>query len=170
MTGEEARALVIPILLGILAMCCFIFAFLEQRTNRKMKHLSGEAKGTITGLLRSHLFRNDIEGDVPGKTEAGWGVAQGEQRWGGALKFWIPPWFPCVHFEAAGKEYTKLVGEGAWKGTWKIGQEVTVLFDNANPNICTIKGDTSVARKIKQYLWIGILMTAACVISMLVLF
>ena len=101
------------------------------------------------------MFRNELYGDVPGGVLIGWGVSQGEQFWGGLLKKRIPPWFPCVTYVAEEKEICRIMGEGVWKGTWKIGQEVTVLYDPDNPRISMIEGDTSIWMHSKRNMIIG---------------
>lgn len=108
-----------------------------------MKRLPIKTEGIITGLVKSHLFRNEVHGDVPGSVLIGWGTAQGEQYWGGMLKKRIPPWFPCVSYQAGEKEICRIMGEGTWKDTWKTGQKVVVIYDSKNPHISFIEGDTN---------------------------
>lgn len=128
---------------GAVALICFGMAVYHVFQERRLARLEGVTVGTVTGLVRSHLFRNDVYGDVPGGVLMGWGVAQGEQYWGGMLKMRIPPWFPCVRYEAEGKVYEKLTGEGVWKDTWDIGQRTTVQYKTGAPGICYVEGDPS---------------------------
>ncbi len=146
--GEQQRQAVMItagtfVIAGVFVMYggCDIYKYKQMQ---KMNH---ETTGKITGLLKSHLFRNDIHGEIPGGTQIGWGVAQGEQFWGGKLKWRIPPWFPCVKYYVDGKEYYRIMGEGNLKDAWYIGQEVTVLYEEENPYKSEIRGDES--HKIK---------------------
>ena len=88
----------------------------------------------------------------------GWGVSSGEQFWGGLLKKRIPPWFPCVTYRVGEQEICRIIGEGVWKDTWKIGQQVTVLYDPDNLRISMIEGDTSLQKRSKRYVIIGLVM------------
>lgn len=95
---------------------------------------------------------------LPGGVLIGWGVSSGEQFWGGLLKKRIPPWFPCVTYRVGEQEICRIMGEGAWKDTWKIGQQVTVLYDPDNLRISMIEGDTSLQKRSKRYVIIGLVM------------
>jgi len=147
--------MVLPGVLGFLAIVLGIYDFFQ---NRKLKLLEGRVDAVIQGLVKSHLFRNEIHGDVPGGVLNGWGVSQGEQFWGGLLKKRIPPWFPCVSYRVDEQEVCRIMGEGVWKDTWKIGQEVTVLYDPKNPRISMIEGDLSLQRSSRRYLIAGIVL------------
>ena len=147
--------MVLPGVIGVLAFFMGIYDFFE---NRKLKRLEGRAEGIIQGLVKSHLFRNETHGDVPGGVLIGWGVSSGEQFWGGLLKKRIPPWFPCVTYRVGEQEICRIMGEGAWKDTWKIGQQVAVLYDPDNLRISMIEGDTSLQKRSKRYVIIGLVM------------
>ena len=147
--------MVLPGVIGALAFFMGIYDFFE---NRKLKRLEGRAEGIIQGLVKSHLFRNETHGDVPGGVLIGWGVSSGEQFWGGLLKKRIPPWFPCVTYRVGEQEICRIMGEGAWKDTWELGQQVTVLYDPDNLRISMIEGDTSLQKRSKRYVIIGLVM------------
>ena len=147
--------MVLPGVIGALAFFMGIYDFFE---NRKLKRLEGRAEGIIQGLVKSHLFRNETHGDVPGGVLIGWGVSSGEQFWGGLLKKRIPPWFPCVTYRVGEQEICRIIGEGVWKDTWKTGQQVTVLYDPDNLRISMIEGDTSLQKRSKRYVIIGLVM------------
>lgn len=147
--------MVLPGVIGALAFFMGLYDFFE---NRKLKRLEGRAEGIIQGLVKSHLFRNETHGDVPGGVLIGWGVSSGEQFWGGLLKKRIPPWFPCVTYRVGEQEICRIMGEGAWKDTWKLGQQVAVLYDPDNLRISMIEGDTSLQKRSKRYVIIGLVM------------
>lgn len=147
----------------IILVCCDIYKY------KKMLKLKKQAKGEITGLLKSHLFRNDIYGEIPGGTQIGWGVAQGEQYWGGTLKWRIPPWFPCVRYEVNGKEYFRIMGEGNLKEAWRIGEEVVVVYDAENPQKSEIRGDDSFQIKIKMDVILAAIFIITGLISVLIM-
>lgn len=147
--------MVLPGVIGALAFFMGIYDFFE---NRKLKRLEGRAEGIIQGLVKSHLFRNETHGDVPGGVLIGWGVSSGEQFWGGLLKKRIPPWFPCVTYRVGEQEICRIIGEGVWKDTWKIRQQVTVLYDPDNLRISMIEGDTSLQKRSIRYVIIGLVM------------
>lgn len=154
----------VPGIIGFMLIGLSIYDFCR---NRKFKSLPGRTNGMIQGLVKSHLFRNEIHGDVPGGALMGWGVAQGEQYWGGMLKLRIPPWFPCVKYTVAEKEICRIMGEGEWKDRWKVGQEVTVLYNPENIRISFIEGDCSLEKKARAYLVIGILLVLLSGISVI---
>ena len=140
-TIDERYFLWAALITGPIALYYFVLAiyfFFQEKRMRKMKT---KVNGKIIGLVKSHLFRNEVHGEVPGGVLIGWGVAQGEQYWGGTLKLRIPPWFPCVRYEVDGQVIEKITGEGVWEGTWEIGQQVTVRINSENPRICFLEGD-----------------------------
>lgn len=155
----------IPLVLGMLAVLFFCFALYHVVQERKMRSLSGHTQGEITGLVRFLPFRNEVHGDVPDGTLLGWGISQGDQVWGSLIRVRIPPWFPCVRFEAGGKEYSRLTGEGTGKETWHTGQRVTVLYDPENPRVSTIEGDDSLRIRAKMNAVTALVCALACVIS-----
>lgn len=146
------------VLPGVIGALAFFMGIYDSFENRKLKRLEGRAEGIIQGLVKSHLFRNETHGDVPGGVLIGWGVSSGEQFWGGLLKKRIPPWFPCVTYRVGEQEICRIIGEGVWKDTWKIGQQVTVLYDPDNLRISMIEGDTSLQKRSKRYVIIGLVM------------
>ena len=159
--------MVLPGVLGVLAIVLGVSDFFR---NRKLKQLQGRTQGIIQGLVKSHLFRNETFGEVPGGVLLGWGVSQGEQFWGGMLKKHIPPWFPCVVYTAEEKEICRIMGDGVWKGTWKIGQEITVLYDPNNPRISMIEGDISLQRRSRRYVIAGLLMVLVSAVAIAMFF
>jgi len=159
----------VVIIVGVLAITEFAFAVYYKLQEKKMLRMDGIALGKITGLLRSHLFKNDIHGEIPGGAIIGWGVAQGEQSWGGTLKFRVPPWFPCVKFEVNGVEYQKITGEGVWKDTWEIGQNVTIIYKSDAPGICIIEGDPSYRNKMKLCILNGLVFSVICIVGIVVM-
>ena len=154
--------MMIPGLAGLLMLGLCIADLLKYK---KMQKLQGKTRGMITGLVKSHLFRNEIHGNVPGGALMGWGVSQGEQYWGGMLKLRIPPWFPCVTFIAGEKEFCRIMSEGVKKGVWEIGQEVVILYDPKNPRISMIEGDISLLTHAKAYLIIGVSLVIISAVS-----
>lgn len=159
--------MVLPGVVGGLMVSMGIYDFFQ---NRKLKRLEGRTVGTIQGLVKSHMFRNETHGDVPGGVLVGWGVSQGEQFWGGLLKKRMPPWFPCVKYSVDGQEICRIMGEGVWKDTWKIGQEVTVLYASDNLRISMIEGDTSLQNRSKRYTIIGLVLILISVLGMVLFF
>ena len=151
-------ALIIMFLPAALGILTIVLSILDYCRARKLKHLTKREKGVICGLVKSHLFRNETYGEVGVGVLIGWGVAQGEQFWGGMLKKRIPPWFPCVKFQANEKEMQCIMTEGTQKGIWRIGQEVTVLYDEKNPRINMIEGDNSLLNRAKYYAIFGVVM------------
>jgi len=154
---------------GPIAIGFFIFAGYEYFTEKRMRQLPGKAIGKVTGLVRSHLFRNETYGEVPGGVLIGWGVAQGEQYWGGAgtLKMRIPPWFPCIKYEVEGKEIQKIAGEGTWKDSWEIGQTIMVFYDPKKPSICMIEDDSSYKNKRILDIIIGSVLLLFCIVTVI---
>lgn len=164
---QQRQALVTTFVLIAIGMAFIIYGMCDIYKYRQMKKMVCETRGKITGLVKSHLFRNDIYGEVPGGVQIGWGVAQGEQYWGGMLKWRIPPWFPCVQYFVDGKEYRRIMGEGNLKDAWYIGQEVTVLYHEGNPLRSQIRGDESLMIKIKLDFAIAIIFIAVGIISVI---
>ena len=169
MLVDEKFFLWMAFITGPIALYYFVFAIYSHVKEINMKKMESKVNGEIIGLVKSHLFKNEIQGEVPGGVLIGWGVAQGEQYWGGTLKLRIPPWFPCVRYEVDGKVYEKIAGEGVWKGNWKIGQQVTVLFDRDKPRICYLEGDLSYKQKCTFDIIIGCIATILCIISIIIL-
>lgn len=159
--------MIFPGVVGVLVFFMGIYDFFQ---NRKLSGLKGKTEGTIQGLVESHLFRNEIYGEVPSGVLVGWGVSQGEQFWGGLLKKRIPPWFPCVKYKVDGQEICRIMGEGVWNDTWKIGQEITVLYDPNNLRISTIEGDVSLQKRSKRYMITGLVMIVTSIIAMILFF
>ena len=147
--------MILPGVIGGLALFMGIYDFFQ---NRNLKHLEGRTEGAIQGLVKSHLFRNETYGDVPGNVLIGWGVSQGEQFWGGLLKKRVPPWFPCVTYRVGEQEICRIMGEGVWKDTWKIGQKVTILYHPNHLRISMIEGDVSMQKRAKRYVVTGLVL------------
>ena len=163
------NAIILVLVFGILSLAFAFFAIIDWQKTAKQKKYSGETNAIITGLVRSSLFKNHITGEVPNSALIGWGVAQGEQYWGGMLKWRIPSWFPCVKYEIDGKEYIKISGEGVTKETWKVGQEVTMLYNPGNPQDSNIAGDPSLMLKTKQDFVIAGICAIGCLVAFLLL-
>ena len=155
--------MLVPGMLGVMAISLGIYHIFQHK---KMKRLPMKTTGVVTGLVKSHLFRNEVHGNVPGSTLIGWGTSQGEQYWGGLLKKRIPPWFPCVSYQANEKEISRIMGEGTWKDTWKTGQNVVILYDPKNPYISFIEGDVSLQKKAKYDIGAGLLLILVSVVSL----
>lgn len=144
--GIESRELVLLTVwgaCGALVLMLGAFGVWQLVHAKRMQALPGRAQGRVTGLVKSRLLRNECQGDVPEGVLAGWGVAQGEQFWGGMLHKRVPPWFPCVSFEAGGRGFVRIFGTGAFQGTWYVGQTVFVRFDPGAPHISALEGDPS---------------------------
>ena len=73
-------------------------------------------------------------------------------------------------YVAEEKEICRIMGEGVWKGTWKIGQEVTVLYDPNSPRISMIEGDISLQTRAKHYLIAGLLMVLVSAVAIAMFF
>ena len=164
---EKIHMIWAALISGPIAIFYFVMAIYDSMTGKRMNNLTGVTKGKITGLVCSHLFRNDSYGDVPGAVILAWGVAQGEQMWSGigTLKKRMPPWFPCLKYEVNGEEIMKLTGEGVWKDTWEVGQNVMVLYDPEKPSICMIEGDQSYRYKRNVDLIIGSVVLLFCIVT-----
>lgn len=117
---DEKYFLLGALITGPIALCKFVLAIYSCVIEKRKKKMECKVNGEIIGLVKSHLFKNKIHGEVPGGVLMGWGVAQGEQYWGGTLKLRIPPWFPCVRYEVDGKVYEKITGAGDQKGNWEV--------------------------------------------------
>lgn len=171
MTNEMMKVVMViltVLLLGV-GVVCFSFWFFFE--NKKRMHLQGLTEGQVIGLLRSGLFKNKTTGEFPGGVLTGWGVARGEQYWGGTLKMDVPPWFPCVRFEVDGQEYHVITGCGTFKGKWKLNQDVTILYNPENPRIAYIEGDDSYIIHHRIYFCFGIvlILLAALAYAILIL-
>lgn len=165
MNEQMNDAIMVVLLLFAMAFYCLVMGGCVIYKQKEMKRLQCEAKGKVIGLVKSHLFRNETHGEVPGDVLIGWGVSQGEQFWGGFVKKRIPPWFPCVKYEANGKEIIRIMGEGNVKDAWRIGQEVTVLYDAEIENKSWIRGDESLTFKIKFYFLLALLFVLTGAVS-----
>lgn len=154
---------------GCISFLNFALAFYHFFLDRKHQNLPNHASGIIIGIVTSHFFKNIIHGEVPSDTLVGWSVAQGEQYWSGTLRKRIPPCFPCVQYEVDNKVYIRIVGEGVWSNTWRIGQEVTVIYNDASPGTCFIQGDPSNKANAILHVYLGIFFLIVCLISMLLL-
>ncbi len=155
---------------GPLAIFYFALAGYEIFAEKRLKKMTGIATGKITGLVCSHLFRNDTYGEVSGGALIGWGVSQGEQTWSGisAIKKRIPPWFPCVKYEVDGKEIEKITGEGVWKDIWEVGQTVMVLYDPKKPSICMLEDDPSYRYRRNVFLILAGVLTLLCIATSMI--
>lgn len=78
--------IVVGLILGVLTAYFLILAVIDIVRMRQQERLEKMTTGIVTGLVRSYLFRNEMHGEVPQGVLTGWGVAQGEQYWGGMLK------------------------------------------------------------------------------------
>ena len=165
MTESAQNGFVVMIVIGIIGAMMIGLSIYDFYCYHMMQRLEGKTRGNIIGLVKSHLFRNETHGNVPGGALMGWGVSQGEQYWGGMLKVRIPPWFPCVTFTVGENEICRIMGEGVKKGIWEIGQQVTILYDPKNPRISMIENDISQKEKAKAYLIIGIILVLISVVS-----
>jgi len=164
---EKVHMIWAALISGPIAIFYLVMAVYEAMYEKRMRNLTAVATGRVTGLVCSHLFRNDTYGEVPGGVLIGWGVAQGEQMWSGmsSLKKRVPPWFPCVKYEVDGKEIQKITGEGVWKDTWEIGQKVMVLYDPEKPSICRVEDDPSYRYKRNVDLIIGSVVLVFCIVT-----
>ena len=158
MTEEMMKVVVVILTVMILGIGLVGFSFWYLWENRKRNRLQGLTEGEVIGLLRSGLFKNKTFGEFPGGVLMGWGVARGEQYWGGTLKMDVPPWFPCVRFELDGNEYHVITGCGTFKGKWKQNQKVTVLYDPKKPRVAYLEGDDSYIIHNRIYLCVGVLL------------
>ncbi len=156
MTKETA--LMIAIIL-ILASLVFLFlACCMAIIKKKLSSLSGKTRGKVDGLVRNGLFKNTNVGNVDTKVLAGWSVAHGEQRWGWVLRMSIPPYLPCISYHVNGRLYTKISGEGTTRNKWDLDQDITVLYDPADPNKHMIEGDNSYTWTIAIHLSLFVLL------------
>lgn len=166
---DEKYFLWSALITGPIALCYFAFAIYSFYKENRMRKMEYKVEGEVIGLVKSHLFKNETYGDVPGGVLMGWGVAQGEQYWGGTLKLRIPPWFPCVRYKVDAKVYEKIIGEGTWKGNWQIGQLITVFYEKDKPRNCYLEGDPSYKQKRIFDIVVGCIFTVLCIASVLVL-
>ena len=79
---EEKYFLWGALIAGPIALLYFSFAVYSCFKENRMKKMEYTANGEVIGLVKSHLFKNETHGEVPGGVLMGWGVAQGEQYWG----------------------------------------------------------------------------------------
>ena len=156
MTNEMSKIVIGIIAVMIIGFCILGFSFWFLWEDRKRNRLQGLTNGRVIGLLKSGLFKNKTTGEFPNGVLIGWGVARGEQYWGGMLKMDIPPWFPCIQFEVDGTEYHVITGCGTLKGKWELGQTIAVLYDPANPRIAYVEGDDSYIIHHRLYFCIGL--------------
>ena len=169
MTNEMMKVVVVVLVVMILGIGLVAFSFWYLWENRKRNRLQGITEGEIIGMLRSGLFKNKTFGEFPGGVLTGWGVARGEQYWGGTLKMDAPPWFPCVRFTVDGKEYHVITGCGTLKGKWKLGQKATVLYDPKKPRVAYLEGDDSYIIHNRIYLCVGVLLILLAVLAYAIL-
>lgn len=166
--GEKRRqATIVTLILGAFSLLYILLAGCDIYKYKKRKQLKCETKGVVTGLVKSHLFRNDVYGEVPGGALIGWGVAQGEQFWGGQLKLRIPPWFPCVKYTVNEKEIYRIMGDGNVEGAWRQGEEVTILYNEDNPWKSEIREDNSLLIRIKLDFAIAFIFFLTAMISII---
>lgn len=163
MSQEVIKVISIIFTLLLLGIGCNLFSFWFVWEDRKRNRLKGITDGRIIGMVKSGLFKNKTFGEISGGVLMGWGVARGEQYWGGTLKMDVPPWFPCVRYYVDGKEYDVITGCGTLKGKWEIGQSVNVLYNPENPRKVYIEGDNSYIIHQRMYLALGIILLLACV-------
>ncbi len=162
MSEEVLQVIAIIITLFLLGIGCIAFSFWFAWENRKRNRFQGITEGKVIGMVKSGLFKNETFGEFPGGVLIGWGVARGEQYWGGTLKMDVPPWFPCVRFQVNEEEYHVITGCGTLKGKWEIGQNVNVLYDPNNPRKAYLEGDNSYTIRQKMYLTLGVILLLAC--------
>lgn len=167
--GSEEVSIWLPIVFGTLAVGELVFAIYDVAQDWKLQDLPKQTEGVVTGLVRSHLFKNDVIGEVPGETLIGWGTAQGEQYWGGMLKMRIPPWFPCVKYQIGEKEYSRLTGEGTYRDVYDIGEKVTILYDEKKPGVIAVQGDRSLRTKAKMELLLAVICAVITIVSIILL-
>lgn len=166
MTKENA--IIVAIIL-ILASLLFLFlACYMAYTKKKLKSLSGKTQGKVNGLVHNGLFKNTNLGNVDTKVLASWSVAHGEQRWGWVLRMSIPPYLPCISYLIDGNEYVQISGEGTTRNKWKIGQEITVLYDPSNPRRHIIEGDDSYNWTIALQIGLFVLLNIVAAIFIIV--
>ena len=169
MNEQMNDAIAIVMILFVMAFYCFFMGVCVLYKEKELQKLQCETNGRIIGLVKSHLLRNETHGEVPNEALIGWGVSQGEQHWGGLPKKRIPPWFPCVKYEANGKEIIRIMGEGNVKDAWRIGQSVTVLYHENIENKSWIRGDESLKIKVKIYVVLAGLFLLAGMLSIFML-
>lgn len=151
--------------IGLLFLALGIYSYFEYK---KRKNLATTVDGRVIGLVKSGLFRNTSIGNVPGGALIGWGVAQGEQFWGGILKMRMPPWFPCVEFQIAGKCIQMIYGYGSFHNDWTIGQKVTIKLDEKNPRAIAILDDSSAKYALLKYTIAGCILFLIALIVLLI--
>lgn len=156
MTNEMLKVMVVILTILLLGIGLVSFSFWFLWENKKRNRLQGLTEGEVIGILKSGLFKNKTDGEFPGGVLTGWGVARGEQYWGGTLKMDVPPWFPCVRFEVDGQEYHVITGCGTFKDKWHLKQKVTVLYNPKNPRIAYLEGDDSYVIHHRIYICFGI--------------
>jgi len=170
MSKEVVQVISIMFTLFILGIGCIAFSFWFLWENRRRNRLQGITEGQVIGLVKSGLFKNKTFGEFPGGVLIGWGVARGEQYWGGTLKMDVPPWFPCVRYQVDREEYHVITGCGTIKGKWEIGQGVNVLYDPTEPRKAYLEGDDSYTIHHKIYFALGVIMLLACGVAYGLLF
>lgn len=170
MTNEMVKVVAVILAVFVLGIGLVVFSFWFLWENRKRNHLQGLTEGRVIGLLKSGLFKNKTTGEFPGGVLMGWGVARGEQYWGGTLKMDIPPWFPCVRFEVDGQEYHVITGCGTFKDKWQLNQNVTVLYDPKKPRIAYLEGDISYIIHHRIYFCFGLLLILLSALACAILF
>ena len=156
MTNEMLKVMLVILTILLLGIGVAGFSFWFLGENKKRNRLQGLTEGEVIGILKSGLFKNKTTGEFPGGVLTGWGVARGEQYWGGTLKMDVPPWFPCVRFEVDGQEYHVITGCGTFKDKWQLKQKVTVLYNPENPRIAYLEGDDSYVIHHRIYFCFGI--------------
>ena len=141
MTNEMMKvvAVIFAVMLFGIGLVCFPFWFLWE--NRKRNRLQGLTEGQVIGPLKSGLFKNKTTGEFPGGVLTGWGVARGEQYWG-----------------------------GTFKGKWQLNQNVTVLYNPKKPRIAYLEGDDSYIIHHRIYLCVGIVVVLFAVLAYVILF
>lgn len=170
MTNEMLKVVIVIFTVMLLGVGVAGFSFWFLWENRKRNRLQGLTEGQVIGILKSGLFKNKTTGEFPGGVLTGWGVARGEQYWGGTLKMDVPPWFPCVKFEVDGKEYHVITGCGTFKGKWQLNQKVAVLYNPENPRIAYLEGDDSYIIHQRIHFCFGLVLILLSALAYAILF
>lgn len=97
------------------------------------------------------------------------GVSQGEQYYAKSIKFRFPFYFPCVKYRVDDQEYTKLLGVGGFKETYKVGEEVDIAYDAYTPRKSVILHDKSYKYKYAIYLSLIVVITSVTILLLKVI-
>lgn len=165
---DTINLLIATILFLYFGVFIIVLALLAARQSRRLLEQPGRCTGQVTGLLYIGLWESKTMGEVP----AG---AMNRMRTDTGKKCILPlfmrlfPWSPCVRYTVEGHTYSRVIGEGAREGVWRIGQTVHLRYDPAAPQTAAAEEDPSPQTVFRLDLLLGVVLLLAGVVCATVL-